>query len=119
VPALILRTRATWAIGLPISRTIRTVPSRNSSSNRLHVSDKPLPTVHALPPRFLGIYFGTTAHTNNNWPNQTKNLLVERRREIFIYPKARNPTFPSFEIFRSLGLSSGRSATRSEPRTER
>jgi putative polyketide hydroxylase len=33
------------------------------------------------------------------------SLLVERRREIFIYPKARNLTFPSFEIFRSLGLS--------------
>jgi putative polyketide hydroxylase len=32
------------------------------------------------------------------------SLLVEKRREIFIYPKARNLTFRSLEIMRGLGL---------------
>jgi putative polyketide hydroxylase len=34
----------------------------------------------------------------------TYSLLVERRREIFIYPKARNLSFRSLEILRGLGL---------------
>src|ERR1700756_3601311 len=34
------------------------------------------------------------------------SLLVEKRREIFIYPKARNLTFRSLEIMRGLGLGS-------------
>ncbi len=33
-----------------------------------------------------------------------RSLLVERRREIFIYPKARNLSFRSLEILRGLGL---------------
>jgi putative polyketide hydroxylase len=33
-----------------------------------------------------------------------QSILVERRREIFIYPKARNLTFRSLEILRSVGL---------------
>jgi putative polyketide hydroxylase len=33
-----------------------------------------------------------------------KSLLVEKRREIFIYPKARNLSFRSLEILRGLGL---------------
>jgi putative polyketide hydroxylase len=33
-----------------------------------------------------------------------RSLLVERRREIFVYPKARNLTFRSLEILRSVGL---------------
>jgi putative polyketide hydroxylase len=32
------------------------------------------------------------------------SLLVERRRETFVYPKARNLTFRSLEILRGLGL---------------
>jgi len=32
------------------------------------------------------------------------SLLVEKRREIFVYPKARNLTFRSLEILRGLGL---------------
>ena len=32
------------------------------------------------------------------------SLLVERRREIFVYPKARNLTFRSLEILRRLGV---------------
>jgi hypothetical protein len=32
-------------------------------------------------------------------------LLVERRHEVFLYPKARVLTFSTFEIFRGLGLS--------------
>src|SRR5215831_11451847 len=32
------RSRATWATGLPVSRTIRTAPARNSGSNRLRFS---------------------------------------------------------------------------------
>src|SRR5205814_9304848 len=38
VPALIPRSRATSAIGLPVSRTSRTAPSRKSRSNFLRVS---------------------------------------------------------------------------------
>src|ERR1700690_1178655 len=33
------------------------------------------------------------------------SLLAEKRREIFIYPKARNLSFRSLEILRGLGLS--------------
>jgi putative polyketide hydroxylase len=32
------------------------------------------------------------------------SLLVEKRREVFIYPKARNLTFRSLEVLRGLGL---------------
>src|SRR5271168_423402 len=32
------------------------------------------------------------------------SLLVEKRREVFIYPKARNLSFRSLEILRGLGL---------------
>jgi putative polyketide hydroxylase len=34
-----------------------------------------------------------------------RSLLVEKRREVFIYPKARNLNFRSLEILRRLGLS--------------
>ena len=34
-----------------------------------------------------------------------RSMLVERRREVFIYPKARNLSFRSLEILRGLGLS--------------
>jgi putative polyketide hydroxylase len=34
-----------------------------------------------------------------------RSLLVEKRREVFIYPKARNLSFRSLEILRGLGLS--------------
>ncbi|OBH07121.1 MULTISPECIES: FAD-dependent monooxygenase [unclassified Mycobacterium] len=34
-----------------------------------------------------------------------RSLLVEKRRETFIYPKARNLSFRSLEILRALGLS--------------
>jgi putative polyketide hydroxylase len=33
-----------------------------------------------------------------------ESLLVDRRREIFVYPKARNLTFRSLEILRGVGL---------------
>jgi 2-polyprenyl-6-methoxyphenol hydroxylase-like FAD-dependent oxidoreductase len=33
------------------------------------------------------------------------SLLVEKRREVFPYPKARNLSFRSLEILRALGLS--------------
>jgi 2-polyprenyl-6-methoxyphenol hydroxylase-like FAD-dependent oxidoreductase len=33
-----------------------------------------------------------------------ESLLVEKRREVFIYPKARNLSFRSLEILRGLGL---------------
>jgi len=33
-----------------------------------------------------------------------RSLLVEKRREVFIYPKARNISFRSLEILRGLGL---------------
>jgi putative polyketide hydroxylase len=35
-----------------------------------------------------------------------ESLLVEKRREIFVYPKARNLTFRSLEILRRTGLGS-------------
>jgi 2-polyprenyl-6-methoxyphenol hydroxylase-like FAD-dependent oxidoreductase len=34
-----------------------------------------------------------------------RSLLVEKRREVFLYPKARNLSFRSLEILRGLGLS--------------
>lgn len=34
----------------------------------------------------------------------TRSLLVEKRREVFTYPKARNLSFRSLEILRGLGL---------------
>lgn len=34
-----------------------------------------------------------------------RSLLVEKRREVFIYPKARNVSFRTLEILRGLGLS--------------
>lgn len=33
-----------------------------------------------------------------------RSLIVEKRREIFVYPKARNLTFRSLEILRGVGL---------------
>ena len=33
-----------------------------------------------------------------------ESLLVEKRREVFVYPKARNLTFRSLEIMRGLGV---------------
>src|SRR5579875_3153063 len=33
-----------------------------------------------------------------------RSLLVEKRREVFLYPKARNLSFRSLEILRGLGL---------------
>ena len=33
-----------------------------------------------------------------------RSLLVEKRREVFRYPKARNLSFRSLEILRGLGL---------------
>src|SRR5829696_9933770 len=38
VPSLTPRSRATWAIGFPVSSTIRTAPSRNSRSYLLRIS---------------------------------------------------------------------------------
>jgi putative polyketide hydroxylase len=39
------------------------------------------------------------------------SLLVEKRREIFVYPKARNLTFRSLEILRRLGVGTAVDAT--------
>lgn len=33
-----------------------------------------------------------------------QSMLVEKRREVFVYPKARNLTFRALEILRSIGL---------------
>jgi putative polyketide hydroxylase len=40
-----------------------------------------------------------------------QSLLVDRRREIFVYPKARNLTFRSLEILRGVGLGPAVSAS--------
>src|SRR6201993_3765628 len=34
-----------------------------------------------------------------------RSLTIEKRKEIFVYPKARNLTFRSLEILRGAGLS--------------
>src|SRR5437764_6580717 len=36
--------------------------------------------------------------------HEVRSLLVEKRSEVFIYPKARNLSFRSLEILRGLGL---------------
>lgn len=36
--------------------------------------------------------------------HDVESLVVEKRREVFIYPKARNLTFRTLEILRALGL---------------
>src|SRR6202011_4951993 len=33
-----------------------------------------------------------------------RSLVLEKRREVFVYPKARNLTFRSLEVLRGLGL---------------
>src|ERR1700682_2189133 len=43
VPGWTPRSRAIWAIGLPVSRTMRTAPSRNSGSNFLRESGMTTP----------------------------------------------------------------------------
>jgi hypothetical protein len=53
VPALIPRSRATCAVGLPVSRTSRTAPSRKSASNFLRVSATAPPS-KAMSPRYEG-----------------------------------------------------------------
>jgi putative polyketide hydroxylase len=40
-----------------------------------------------------------------------QSLLVDRRREIFVYPRARNLTFRSLEILRGVGLGSAVNAS--------
>src|SRR5262249_14398472 len=75
VPALIPRSRATSAIGLPVSRTSRTAPSRKSRSNFLRVSPIALPPlrrcVHATrgsPPRAA------------RWRSSSRRPSLNRRR---------------------------------------
>src|SRR5207248_39836 len=53
VPSLIPRSRATCAIGLPVSRTSRTAPSRKSASNFLRVSPIAI-SLKAMCPRYEG-----------------------------------------------------------------
>lgn len=53
VPSLIPRSWATCAIGLPVSRTIRTAPARNSGSNFRLVSAIS-PSSRSGPPRYEG-----------------------------------------------------------------
>src|SRR4051794_36207421 len=47
VPSLTPRSRATWAIGFPVSSTIRTAPSRNSRSYLLRISGIATPLADA------------------------------------------------------------------------
>ena len=53
VPGLIPRSRATWAMGFPVSRTIPTAPSWKSRSYRRLFSGMPSP--YAMAPRKGGI----------------------------------------------------------------
>jgi hypothetical protein len=107
LPSLIPSSRATCAIGRPVSRTMRTAPSRNSASNLRRVSamnlhplrsglhaiggtsqflDCPVPEVARLG-RTLAVwrkevlaYFGT--YRASNGPTEAVNLLIEKIRRI-------------------------------------
>src|SRR4051812_5294920 len=61
VPSLTPRSRATWAIGLFVSSTIRTAPSRNSRSYFFRISD--IATPYSRCPHDLGgtsVRYGST-----------------------------------------------------------
>jgi putative polyketide hydroxylase len=61
-------------------------------------------TEKRVPVLIVGAGVGGLATSTLLAHNGIHSLLVEKRREIFVYPKARNLTFRSLEILRGLGL---------------
>lgn len=58
-----------------------------------------------VPVLIVGAGAGGLATSTLLAKHRVRSLLVEKRREVFIYPKARNLSFRSLEILRGLGLS--------------
>lgn len=63
-----------------------------------------MPEVTRVPVLIVGAGAGGLATSALLAKHGVRSLLVEKRREIFIYPKARNLSFRSLEILRRLGL---------------
>jgi putative polyketide hydroxylase len=57
-----------------------------------------------IPVLIVGAGVGGLATSALLAKHRIPSLLVERRREVFIYPKARNLSFRSLEILRGLGV---------------
>src|SRR4029078_4970332 len=73
VPSWTPRSRATWAIGLPVSRTIRTAPSRDSRSYFFRFSDIATP--------YSGCLYGLGGMSINQverWFAELTRQLIER-----------------------------------------
>ena len=62
-------------------------------------------TAQHVPVLIVGAGAGGLATSALLAKHGVRSLLVEKRREVFIYPKARNLSFRSLEILRGLGLS--------------
>lgn len=58
-----------------------------------------------IPVLIVGAGAGGLATSSLLGQHGVASLLVEKRREVFLYPKARNLSFRSLEILRGLGLS--------------
>lgn len=61
--------------------------------------------VRRVPVLIVGAGAGGLATSALLAKHGVRSVLVEKRREVFIYPKARNLSFRSLEILRGLGLS--------------
>jgi putative polyketide hydroxylase len=61
-------------------------------------------TEHDCPVLIVGAGAGGLSASTLLAHHGIQSLLVDRRREIFVYPKARNLTFRSLEILRGIGL---------------
>jgi putative polyketide hydroxylase len=61
-------------------------------------------TEHSRPVLVVGAGAGGLSTSTLLAHHGIQSLLVDRRREIFVYPKARNLTFRSLEILRGVGL---------------
>ena len=67
-------------------------------------------TENHVPVLIVGAGVGGLAASTLLAHNDVQSLLVEKRRETFVYPKARNLTFRSLEILRGLGMGTSVSA---------
>jgi putative polyketide hydroxylase len=63
-----------------------------------------MPDVKHVPVVIVGAGAGGLAMSALLAKHGIRSLLIEKRREVFIYPKARNLSFRSLEILRRLGL---------------
>src|SRR4029453_1579707 len=60
--------------------------------------------VRRIPVLIVGAGVGGLATSALLAKRRIPSLLVERRREVFIYPKARNLSFRTLEVLRGLGI---------------